>query len=117
MTHLSCGLASSQDGVQFILFPESAVKNRQVALLHAAQPTVPRAWKIGGIEDPFFIRNQHQAHYGFFLSEGGTQRIAYVIGEATAEGNGLAEKAVFFDSRRGRRERRQPIERQRFPSN
>src|SRR5580692_6489712 len=115
MTHLPSRLAPLLNGVQFVIFPESAIEYSEVAFFDETQPVIANSGKIGGIEKFLFLGSKAQADDGFFRSQRMAQGFADIIGKTSVEGYRFAEEAALLIRRRRRNERHEAIKRQCLP--
>src|SRR6266702_7151946 len=116
MAHFPRGLAASFGGNEFVVFPECAVDESEIAFVQEALPIFADSRKARSVEQPLLLLKQLETDNGFLRRKAAPERFAHVIGEASHHRDGRAEEAIFL-SRPGRRsKRKQPVQGERVPA-
>src|SRR5229473_252245 len=102
VTHFPRGLAASFGGNEFVVFPECAVDESDIAFVHGALPIFADSRKARSVEEPLLLLKQLQTDNGFLRRKAARERFAHVIREASHHRDGHAKEAIFL-SRPGRR--------------
>src|SRR5258708_7243885 len=112
MAHIASRPVAAFGGYEFVVLPEGAIEESQIAFIHGALPVFSESRDTGSVEESFFPMDEMQADDRFLRGQTTFQRIAHVVRKTTEKRHSLAEEAVFCSGRRGRNERNETIERQ-----
>jgi len=82
MAHIASRPATAFGGDEFVVLPESAIEESQIAFIHGALPVLSESWDTGGVEESLFLMDELQADHRFLRRQTAFQRIAHVVGEA-----------------------------------
>src|SRR5260370_36979829 len=83
VTHFPRGRAASFGGNEFVVFPECAVDESEIAFVHEALPIFADSRKARSVEEPLLLLKQLQTDNGFLRRKAAPEQSAHGICKAS----------------------------------
>src|SRR5438876_1591839 len=92
MPHIARSLAATLGFNQLVVFPECAVEETQITLIHGALGAFSEAWNARRVEESLVFLDELEANDRFFRRKIALQRIAHVVRKTTKKRHCFAKE-------------------------